>query len=207
MAWTTLKGPLTHAMGVDKTARVDEVSPVSGDRLARWFNVKFSYDMGGARRVGRGTIDMAGDHPPLVGSGMAVKVLSFWPLRHAILKDDGGGWSTIIVGALFLMFCAIAAVLSVLVWIPPALQFQLLRDGRAAAGTVVQKAFRRTFILQRHIIWYRYDAENGERWVGRAVVPRDRYGRLDEGQPVSVIFQMGRPWKSMLYENADYEVV
>jgi hypothetical protein len=208
MSWSVLKAPLTHAWGKDATARVEEVAPVAGDKLARWFDVKFSLETSGkARHVGYGRIDLAGDHAPLVGSGIAVKVLSLWPLRHSILKDDGGGLSAVFVGGLLLIFCLIAAVLAVFVWIAPGFQFRLLRDGRAAAGTVVQKAFRRTFILPRHLIWYRYDAENGERWVGKAVVPQDRYGRLDEGQPVSVIFQAGRPWKSMLYENADYEVV
>ena len=208
MAWSVLKAPLAHAWGKDGTARVEEVSPVAGDKLARWFDVKFSLETSGkARHFGYGRIDLAGDHPPLVGAGIAVKVLSLWPLRHAILKDDGGGMSAIIVGGLLLIFCLIALVLAVLVWLMPGFQFRLLRDGRASAGSVVQKAFRRTFILKRHVIWYRYTPESGESWTGKAVVPPDRFGRLDEGQPVSVIYQSGRPWRSMLYENADYEVI
>ncbi|HEV8377931.1 MAG TPA: hypothetical protein VGP99_03695 [Tepidisphaeraceae bacterium] len=208
MAWSVLKAPLAHAWGKEATARVEEVTPVAGDKLARWFDVKFSLETSGkARRIGYGRIDMAGDHAPLVGSGIAVKVLNWFPLRHAILQDDGGGVSTIIVGGLLLVFCLMAAVLSVLVWVAPGFQFRLLRDGRASAGSVVQKAFRRTFILKRHVIWYRYTPESGESWTGKAVVPADKYGRLDEGQPVSVIYQAGRPWRSMLYENADFEVV
>ena len=208
MTWSVLKGPLAHAWGKDATARVEDISPVAGDKLARWFDVKFTLETSGkARHVGYGRIDMAGDHPPLVGSGIAVKVLNWWPVRHAILKDDGGGMSTMFVGGLLFIFCLMAAALSILVWIAPRFQFRLLRDGQAAAGSVVQKAFRRTFILRRHIIWYRYTPESGEIWTGKAVVPPDRFGRLDEGQPVSVIYQSGRPWRSMLYENADYEVV
>jgi hypothetical protein len=181
---------------------------VAGDKLARWFDVKFSLETSGrARHVGYGRIDMAGDHPPLVGAGIAVKVLNWWPIRHAILKDDGGGVSTIVVGSLLIVFCLIAAVLSVLVWIAPGFQFRLLRDGRATAGSVIQKAYRRTLVVKRHVIWYRYTPESGESWTGKTVVPPDRFGRLDEGQPVSVIYQGGRPWRSMLYENADYEVV
>jgi len=208
MTWSVLKGPAAHAWGKDATARVEAVAPVAGDKLARWFDVKFSLETSGkARHVGYGRIDMAGDHPPLVGSGIAVKVLNWWPIRHAILRDDGGGVSAIVVGVLLVIFCLMAAVLSVLVWIAPGFQFRLLRDGRAAAGSVIQKAYKRTLVLKRHVIWYRYTPESGESWTGKAVVPPDRYGRLDEGQPVSVIYQAGRPWRSMLYENADYEVV
>lgn len=208
MTWSVLKGPMAHTWGKDAVARVEDVKPVAGDKLARWFDVKFSLETTGkARHVGYGRIDMAGDHAPLVGSGIAVKVLNWFPLRHAILKDDGGGASTIVVGILALIFCLMAAVLSVLVWIAPGFQFRLLRDGRAAAGSVIQKAYRRTFVLKRHVIWYRYTPESGESWTGKAVVPQDRFGRLDEGQPVSVIYQSGRPWRSMLYENADFEVI
>jgi hypothetical protein len=208
MTWTILKAPLAHAWGKDAVARVEDIKPVAGDKLARWFDVKFSLETTGkARHFGYGRIDMAGDHPPLVGSGIAVKVLNWFVLRHAILKDDGGGASTIIVGILSIVFCLMAAGLSVLVWIAPGFQFRLLRDGRAAAGSVIQKAYKRTLVLKRHVIWYRYTPETGESWTGKAVVPPDRYGRLDEGQPVSVIYQSGRPWRSMLYENADFEVI
>lgn len=208
MAWSVLRGPITQAWGKDATARVEEVRPVQGDKLARWFDVKFSLETSGrARHVGYGRIDMAGDHPPLVGSGIAVKVVKFGFLRHGILKEDGGGMSAMMVGGLMVIFCLLAAVLAVFVWVAPGFQFRLLRDGQAAAGSVVQKAFRRTFILKRHVIWYRYTPESGESWTGKAVVPADKYGRLDEGQPVSVIYQGGKPWRSMLYENADYEVI
>src|SRR5688500_10571242 len=73
MAWASLKAPLTHSFGDDKTAKVEAVSPVAGDKLARWFDVKFSYEIGTRRHFGEGKIDMAGDHAPLVGSGIAIK--------------------------------------------------------------------------------------------------------------------------------------
>src|SRR3954469_16087886 len=89
MAWSVLKAQFAHAWGKNAVARVEEVRPVAGDKLARWFDVKFSLETSGkARHVGEGRIDMAGDHPPLVGSGIAVKVLHGFVLRHAILKDD-----------------------------------------------------------------------------------------------------------------------
>jgi hypothetical protein len=208
MAWSVLKGPAAHAWGKNATARVEAVSPVAGDKLGQCFDLKFSLETSGrARNVGYGRIETAGEHPPLVGSGIAVKVLNFWPLRHAILKDEGGGWGAIFIGMLLVIFCLLAGALAMSVWVRPESQLRLLRDGQAAAGTVVREVFARRFILKQHVIWYRYTPQSGESWTGKAILPPEQSGKLDEGQSVPVIYQAGRPWRSMLYENADFEVI
>ena len=37
MVWSVLKAPLAHAWGADATARVEEVRPVEGDKLGKYF--------------------------------------------------------------------------------------------------------------------------------------------------------------------------
>jgi hypothetical protein len=206
LAWAILKAPLTHWLGVDKTARVDAVKPVAGDKLARWFDVTFSYETsGGAKRVGQGRIDMAGDRPPLVGSGIAVKALSFWPLRHAILKDDSGGFGAIFVGTFLVIFCLIALTLICAVWIAPEFQKRLIRSGRAEMGTVAQKFVRHSRGFRQHMIWYRFRADDGETWDAGAAVSKEQYRKFGEGQAVAVIYAPKRPWRSVLYEASVYE--
>src|SRR5258705_9995222 len=54
MGWSVLRGPLTHSFGKAMTARVEAVSHVAGGKLARWFDVWFSYDTGGEKGGGGG---------------------------------------------------------------------------------------------------------------------------------------------------------
>src|SRR5947207_16018207 len=63
MSWTVLKWPLAHEWGKDATARVEDIKPVAGDRLARWFDVTVSLaTTGQARNFGDGEIELAVAH-------------------------------------------------------------------------------------------------------------------------------------------------
>jgi hypothetical protein len=66
---------------------------------------------------------------------------------------------------------------------------------------------QRTKGVKQHTVFYRFQAENGETWGSHAALTVEKFAGLDEGDRVVVIFAPGRPWKSVMYDEAIYEAI
>jgi hypothetical protein len=103
------------------------------------------------------------------------------------------------------LVCFFAGVFVVSPWWRARTHHFLLSRGRYAPGAVVGKAVTRRKNGETFSVRYAYAA--GREVEAAAEVGREEYESVAVGDPVAVLYDPGKPGRSLIYRFADYEVM
>jgi hypothetical protein len=204
----TLLGPtFAYKFGREVTGRISEVRrPFKKD--GQWISsISYTYDGAGAG-MGDALMYTSGEHPPRVGDEIAVMVWRMPPVFQNAQARDGVRNSSpmcFFTPVVFILL-VVLMVLGWLAWIGPMRQRKLLRRGTAVTGEIAQKVLREEDTSKSYLIWYRFRANDGLIWGGKAKVSREEYDGYAAQQAVVVVYWPGRPKRSVMYEAGDYRV-
>jgi hypothetical protein len=207
-----LKPPVVLAFGGNAVGRVEEVTPSRGGRTGHpdphRFNLVFTYQLpGDAPQTENGLIDTGGAKPPAVGQTVRIRVLRIGGVQLAELRDGNPRASGYLCAGLFLfVWCGGVALFTLAVWLAPLAARALVRDGTAAAGTVMGTRRRWWSRTNRCEILYRFTTAERQEQSAFQFAASNACDAFWEGQTVTVIYDVRQPARSTIYEASDYEV-
>lgn len=176
------------------------------------YTLVYTYRVGGTEY--RGSSSVSRETFTRVSDGGVVRVVAF-PLTPGVgssIAGEPGGGGILLFVVVFAVFWN--SILSVFLWqiyVLPHLHRQLFRSGSPVTGTVTKKEVARRKGRESHVVHYQY-AAGGETSApslmsGKMVVPKEEFGRLAEGDQLTVLYAPRRPSRSLLYRCGEYDVV
>jgi hypothetical protein len=201
VTWCTVE-PILYYHSPIVRATVTKLN-ISATRKNTYYNVYYRYPSGSAQLDDHSAVTHDLYSALHVGDPIMVHAMTIgsWHFTEPDAPSGNFLLGLLIIGFIAIVWIGLTALIARAGWFRPR---QLIRDGEPLIGQIVDKKMVMAGRRPARQLTYEYQAPGQQPMAGRMIVRSDEYAAAVLGAQVVVIYDPGRPSRSIIYDYADF---